>query len=370
MIKLKVKSFKRISSVVISASILFSVFLVSPNQTVSAAQTTGIINGGVYKLRSVSSGKNVNVDYGYDSNVTNVYQYTSDGSVEQTFRIVYDSTYDAYRFYSMSSVNGKYRVLDIVKSSGSVVSGCNIEIYKPTDAIAQYFKIVSIGSSKFKIVANSNTNVALTAYGASNGTASGTSSTSTGNVFVSTYTGATNQQWYFDIAPSNNETTYASMYWSYPLPNNKTLSSGYGNRIMNGVRQFHSGIDIPAPSQTSIYSVNNGTVETSGYEPNTTTGRGYFVVIKSNTDKLYGSTKLLRITYMHMYQSTSLSNGSSVSKGVTIVGKIGTTGSSTGNHLHLGVLSNDSTSGSGASSTLNPYFFYPSIPGTQYTINY
>ena len=155
--------------------IAFSTLIIfSKPVDVFAAQTTGITNGGVYILRNAGSNKNVNVDNGLDYNGINVYQWSNDGSVEQRFRAVYDSTQDAYRFYSMASVNGRYRVLDIVKSNGSVVSGCNVEIYAPVDAVAQYFKIVSLGNSKYKIVPKSNTNVALTAYGTSNGSASGT----------------------------------------------------------------------------------------------------------------------------------------------------------------------------------------------------
>lgn len=84
---------------------------------VSAAQATGITSGGVYKITNVASGKCINLDYGYDENGTNIYQWTDDGSVEQKFKVVYDSTYNnnngGYRFYTKASVNGNYRVLDI-----------------------------------------------------------------------------------------------------------------------------------------------------------------------------------------------------------------------------------------------------------------
>lgn len=113
---------------------------------VSAAQTTGITSGSIYNFKNVNSSKYLNVNMGYDVNNANVYQWTKDGSTEQKFKIVYDSANDAYRFYAVCSSNGTNRVLDIVKSSGAVVNGCNVQIYNPTDPTAQLWQIVSLGS--------------------------------------------------------------------------------------------------------------------------------------------------------------------------------------------------------------------------------
>ena len=100
---------------------------------VSRAQTSGIVNGGIYRIKNVASGKYMNVDYGIDANGTNIYQWTGDGSVEQKFRVVYSSSTDSYMFYAMCSSNGTNRVLDVTRGSNPLISGQNIKLYDPTD---------------------------------------------------------------------------------------------------------------------------------------------------------------------------------------------------------------------------------------------
>ena len=169
------------------------------NMIMPLAQTSGIVSGGVYRIKNVASGKYMNVDYGTDANGTNIYQWTGDGSTEQKFRVVYYSSTDSYMFYAMCSSNGTNRVLDVTRGSNPLTSGQNIKLYNPTDPTSQEIKIVSLGSNNYKLVMNANQNLAVTSYGTSNGSASGTTSTSAGNIFISTYTGTTNQQWQFEL---------------------------------------------------------------------------------------------------------------------------------------------------------------------------
>ncbi len=169
------------------------------NMIMPMAQTSGIVSGGVYRIKNVASGKYMNVDYGIDANGTNIYQWTGDGSTEQKFRVVYYSSTDSYMFYAMCSSNGTNRVLDVTRGSNPLTSGQNIKLYNPTDPTSQEIKIVSLGSNNYKLVMNANQNLAVTSYGTSNGSASGTTSTSAGNIFISTYTGTTNQQWQFEL---------------------------------------------------------------------------------------------------------------------------------------------------------------------------
>lgn len=125
---------------------------VAPHSSIEAAEVGGLDNGKVYMLRNASSGKYLNPHMGYDVDETNVYQWTYDGSVEQTFKLTYKENTDSYLISSMSSSNGNNRVLDIVKSSGSVVSGCNVQIYRPVDPVAQEWKIIYVSSGRYKIV--------------------------------------------------------------------------------------------------------------------------------------------------------------------------------------------------------------------------
>lgn len=345
---------------------LIILFVCASSLCVSAEQAPGITSGKVYKITNVASGKCINVHNNYDENGINVYQWTDDGSVEQTFKVVYDASYNnyngGYRFRAKTSANGQFRVLDIVKSSGSVISGCNVEIWAPTDNVAQYFDIIQVSSGKYKIVPVANPAVALTSYGTSNGTNAGTASTSTGNIYLSTYTGSNNQLWTFTEISTADETAYANMEFSFPL-SVTTISSGYAKRNYDG--KFHAGIDIPASAGTAIMSVNTGKVVKIIKELSTTSGRGYGVIVESSSNYVYGTSTKIRTMYIHMQEATTLSLNDTVTKGVTQIGKVGNTGASGGNHLHFGVISDGSTGASLTQDrTLNPFFFYPNVSFT------
>ena len=160
-------------------------------------------NGYVYNVTNRASNKCLNVNFGTDSNGTNVTQFTKDGSIEQRFKLVYNSARDSYKVYAICSSNGTNRVLDILRTggsaSGSIISGCNVDIWSPNDDDAQDFKIVNRGNGYYSLHPRINTNLALTSNGTSNGSGAGTSSSSAGNVFVSTYEGTNNQLWSFNV---------------------------------------------------------------------------------------------------------------------------------------------------------------------------
>ena len=102
-----------------------------------------------------------------------------------------------------------------------------------------------------------------------------------------------------------------------------TLSSLFGSRIhpITGKPNNHTGIDIPAPKNTKIYAAKSGVVITSTYN----SSYGNYVVV-SHSD---GTSTL----YAHMNKRNA-SVGQTVNQGA-VVGYVGTTGSSTGNHLHF-----------------------------------
>ena len=160
--------------------------------------TSTIISGTVYNIVNANSGKYLNVHYGYDSNGTNVYQWTADGSDEQQFRVVYDSASASYKIYAMCSSNGTNRVLDIERNGAAVAAGQNVEIWTPVDPTAQNWTLTNMGNGYFKISPKANTSLALTAYGTSNGTGSGRTSTSAGNVYLSVYDTYISQLWTFE----------------------------------------------------------------------------------------------------------------------------------------------------------------------------
>jgi murein DD-endopeptidase MepM/ murein hydrolase activator NlpD len=106
------------------------------------------------------------------------------------------------------------------------------------------------------------------------------------------------------------------------------VTSSYGWRVhpISGAKDLHRGVDIALPEGTEILSAQNGTVTFAGYS-----GSYGNVVVIENDDGL--TTK-----YAHC-DSLLVSEGQTVSMG-DIIATVGSTGSSTGPHLHFEVLIN------------------------------
>ena len=160
---------------------------------------TGLEVGGVYALQNRGSYGYLTVHNGTDANDVNVYLKSTDSDAlgtNQQFKLEYVSSTGAYRFRAMSSSDSNGRVLDIVKSGGYVNNGGNVQIYNPTDELANEWFIVGTGFNAFRIIPRTNMSLSLTAYPGLDGTAAGTTPTSPGNVFVATTeTNSDYQQW-------------------------------------------------------------------------------------------------------------------------------------------------------------------------------
>ena len=104
----------------------------------------------------------------------------------------------------------------------------------------------------------------------------------------------------------------------WPVPNYRYCSRWYGGR--------HRGVDICAPAGTPIYASAGGTVTKAGYnKAGAGTGYGYSVII--NHGGGYSSV------YAHCL-SLTVSAGQTVKQG-QLIGYLGSTGRSTGNHCHF-----------------------------------
>ena len=126
------------------------------------------------------------------------------------------------------------------------------------------------------------------------------------------------------------EHPYTGGAFRWPCPSSTRVTSDYGTRVspMSGASSNHKGIDISAPTGTSIVAAAAGEVVIATYS----SSAGNYVMI-SHGGGVY-------TVYMHA-SSLLVSQGQSVKKGQTIA-KVGSTGYSTGSHLHFGVRVNGS----------------------------
>ncbi len=128
------------------------------------------------------------------------------------------------------------------------------------------------------------------------------------------------------------------------------VASGFGYRIdpIYKTTKMHAGIDFTAPQGTPIYATANGRVSTAG---NTGNGYGNHVIINHG----YGYETL----YGHMVRVKARA-GQEVRRG-EVVGWVGSTGKSTGPHLHYEVHKNG--------SKIDPiYFFYNDLTPEQFDL--
>ena len=116
-----------------------------------------------------------------------------------------------------------------------------------------------------------------------------------------------------------------------PLKSYSRISSEYGWRKnpVTGVNKLHAGTDFAAPGGTPIYAAASGYVQVAGWSSG---GYGNYVIIYHGSMSDGNAYSTL---YGHM-RSVATSAGKYVKQG-ELIGYVGSTGNSTGNHLHLEV---------------------------------
>jgi murein DD-endopeptidase MepM/ murein hydrolase activator NlpD len=118
-------------------------------------------------------------------------------------------------------------------------------------------------------------------------------------------------------------TTITEQIAIYPLLNPAPITSRFGWRThpLTGVRRFHSGVDIGAPTGTPVVATVSGTVVSAGWNG----GYGKAVIIQQPNG-------VRQTLYGHLSQ-ISVQAGQTIEQG-TVLGLVGSTGQSTGPHLH------------------------------------
>jgi murein DD-endopeptidase MepM/ murein hydrolase activator NlpD len=120
-----------------------------------------------------------------------------------------------------------------------------------------------------------------------------------------------------------NFDTYRFPFESQAWPR---ISSRFGYRFhpVKKVRKLHEGLDIPKPYGTPVYAARSGRVVQAGWHD----GYGQLIVIKHNNGE---TTRYGHLSRMYV------KNGDLVQRGKTMIGRVGSTGISTGPHLHFEV---------------------------------
>jgi murein DD-endopeptidase MepM/ murein hydrolase activator NlpD len=117
---------------------------------------------------------------------------------------------------------------------------------------------------------------------------------------------------------------FLNILFRYPLPM-VLISSAYGPRSdpLTGSQEFHHGVDLAAPTGTEVYAARDGWVEEAGWDPEL----GYVVVLghEGGYQTVYGHLSEILVALKQRVRSGM------------IIGKVGSTGQSTGAHLHFEV---------------------------------
>ena len=123
---------------------------------------------------------------------------------------------------------------------------------------------------------------------------------------------------------------YDGGVFAWPAPSYTRISDDYGTRThpILGIQQFHNGVDMAAPGGSPILAAYDGKVVAADYN----SSMGNYIMI-DHGDGLY-------TIYMHA-SALYVSKGTEVTKGQKIAA-VGSTGRSTGNHLHFSVRLNGS----------------------------
>lgn len=292
---------------------------------INSAITNGQIKlGRVYCFRNKAYPKyalNVWSDKDYpQAKLSNVCLWSCDETDIAQMWVVKSSTQGAFIQPLKGSSSNLY--LDRYTGSGA---GANINAHLYTASGTSLFDIqtASQDSVKIKVV---DKNLYLTAYGGTNGKRTGKTDKSEGNVFFATNSNSLTQEW-IPVAVKK-------YYWPTEC---KRLNTSYPYNPSKG----HLGVDIQ-PLQKGVagdkvYAYMDGYVSFIRNSIANNPDEGYTVRIHHNNPlKDDNGYARIRTQYMHLNSAPLVSVGNRVTAG-QLIGYMGTTGNSTGVHLHFEV---------------------------------
>lgn len=141
----------------------------------------------------------------------------------------------------------------------------------------------------------------------------------------------------------NKQQRMEAMPCIMPVAKNRCkLVSGFGSRFhpILHYRRAHTGVDLAAQKGTPVYATAAGTISTAGRNSQGLSGYGNTVIVNHG----YGYQTL----YAHL-NDISVRNGQKVQRG-ELIGHVGTTGLSSGPHLHYEVIK--------GGQKVNPVFYF------------
>ncbi|MBR5308330.1 MAG: RICIN domain-containing protein [Clostridia bacterium] len=281
-----------------------------------------IVDGGVYELEFRNTGVGLNVQFRPQNGIGNIVQDRLNGEDNERWVARYNSRYDAFYFTPLYRSDAALNAL-----YGSAATKGRQVIIHPSNIndTASLWRMEYLnGYVRFRNVAASSLYIDVD----SGRTAAGTRI----NLWTSS---AYNQSFTLKLV-------YDIGVW--PVGGNGGTDKNNWPRYSNG--SYHSGTDISAPVGTPVLASHSGVVERVKDLGGSSYGK--YIIIKSTV-----KGKTVYIYYAHL-NSFAVSVNQTVCAGQQI-GTVGSTGNSTGPHLHYEVRNSNMDYGSLSKPTLNPY---------------
>lgn len=243
---------------------------------------------------------------------------------------------------------------------GKIANSTDVDFYKftPTSSGKYRFDLIDIPSSKdFDLyLYDTNQNLVASSLKSSQSFETIVASLSSNAAYylkVVGYNSAFSATEDYMITVTND--ALALLNYDYPFRGTnpyRNISANYG--YYDGSSVVHYGLDISQCNLADLYSVGTGSVAYKGWS----NSAGNYISL--NISNVAPGQTAAYVTYMHMNAASPLSNGNSVTS-TTIVGNVGSTGNSSGPHLHLQINNTANWANQNHSGTNNPLRYFTNI---------